>query len=77
MECYRKTNRPLRFLTDLFQFDIHPSESFETQFSVILKEFITDCKLQKAIHNDIVPIIVSLVDIRWLSYISSEQVIPN
>ena len=59
MECYRRTNRSLEFLTDLFELDIHPSESFEIKFSVILKEFITDHKLQTAIHNDIVLLIVS------------------
>ena len=59
MECYRKTNRSLEFLIDLFQLDIHPSESFEIQFSVILKKFITDHKLQKIIHNDIIIVIVS------------------
>ena len=61
MECYTKTNRSLEFLTDLFQFDIHPSESFEIAFSVILKKFIADHALQKAIHNDIVLVIVSFM----------------
>ena len=61
MECYRKTNRSLEFLTDLFQFDIHPSESFQIEFFIILKKFITDHKLQKAIHEDIILVIVSSV----------------
>ena len=59
MECYRKTNRSLEFLTDLFQFNIHPSESFKKEFSIILKQFIIDHKLQKAIHEDIILVIVS------------------
>ena len=59
MECYSKTNRSLEFLIDLFQLDIHPSEGFEMKFSITIKEFITDNKLQKAIHDDIVLIIVS------------------
>ena len=61
MECYRKTNRPLEFLIDLFLFDIRPSESFETQFSVAIKEYIADHNLEKAIHDDILFVIVSCI----------------
>ena len=59
MECYKKTNRSLEFLTDLFQFNINPSESFRKHFCIILKKFIIDHKLQKAIHDDIIHVIVS------------------
>ena len=61
MECYRKTNRSLEFLIDLFQFDIHPSESFETQFSLAIKEYIADHNLEKAIRDDIFYLIVSSI----------------
>ena len=61
MECYSKTNRSLEFLTDLFELDIHPSESFEIEFSITIKEFITDHKLQKAIHDYIILVLVSSV----------------
>ena len=61
MERYRKTNRSLEFLIHLFQFDIHPSENFETQFSVAIKEYIADHNLEKAIHDDIFYLIVSSI----------------
>ena len=61
MECYRQNKRSLEFLTDLFQLDIHPSESFKIEFSISIKEFIADHKLQKAIHDEIFLVIVSFV----------------
>ena len=73
MECYAKTNRSLEFLTDLFEFDIHPSESFEIEFSITIKEFITDNKLQKAIRDDIILVIVSLVCRHKLFYVTFLQ----
>ena len=62
MECYSKTNRSLEFLIDIFELDIHPSESFEITFAVILKDFIVDHKLQKPIHNDIIVLFVSFLN---------------
>ena len=77
MECYGKTNRSLEFLTDLFELDIHPSESFEIEFSTTIKEFITDNKLQKAIHDGIILVLVSSMCRYKLCYIPTEKVIPN
>ena len=73
MECYNKTNRSLEFLTDLFELDIHPSESFEIEFCITIKEFIIDQKLQKAIHDDIIHVLVSSVCRCKLYYVTFPQ----
>ena len=73
VECYGKTNRSLEFLTDLFELDIYPSESFEIEFSVTIKELITDHKLQKAIYYDIILVLVSSVCICKLYYVTFPQ----
>ena len=59
MECYSKTNRSLKFLIDILEIDIHPSESFEITFAVNLKDFIVDHKLHKPIHDNIAILFVS------------------
>ena len=59
MECYSKTNRSLKFLIDIFEVDIHPSESFENTFAVNFKNFIVNHKLHKPIHDNIVILFVS------------------
>ena len=73
MERYGKTNQSLDFLTDLFELDIYPSERFEIEFSVTIKEFITDHNLQKAIHDDIIHVLVSSVCRCKLFYITFPQ----
>ena len=59
MECYSKTNRSLKFLTDILEVDIHPSESFKIEFAVSLRDFIVNHKLQTPIHNNIIILFVS------------------
>ena len=73
MECYSKTNQSLEFFTDLFELDIHPSESFEIEFSITIKEFITDHNLQKAIYDDIILVLVSSVCRYKLYYVTFPQ----
>ena len=73
MECYSKTNQSLEFFTDLFELDILPSLTFKIQFSVITKQFFIDHNLQKAIHDDIIHVLVSSVCRCKLFYVTFPQ----